>query len=247
MATLHEQLIHNLEYLKLSEMINHLGEELDLITSNNKTFTEGLISLTNKEIEKREKSMMHAMVKVGGFPHNKSLDDFDFSYQSDLNEKEIREFLNHRFIHECSNIIFLGTSGVGKTHLATSIGISVAKNRMQTYYIKCHDLIQQLKKAKLENRLGDRLKHFTKYRLLIIDEMGYLPIDKEDSKLFFQLIDRRYEKKSTIITTNINFNRWDEVFQDATIANAIADRLLHHSSVVTITGNSYRLKNYLET
>lgn len=116
------------------------------------------------------------------------------------------DFMTHRFISEKENIVFLGNSGVGKTHLATSIGISVAKKRMSTYFIKCHDLIAQLKKAKLENRLETRLRYFTSYTMLIIDELGYLPIDKEDSKLFFQLIDKRYEKKSTIITTNINFS-----------------------------------------
>lgn len=101
------------------------------------------------------------------------------------------------------------------------------------------------KKAKLENRLDDRLKHFNKYKLLIIDELGYLPIDKEDSKLFFQLIDRRYEKKSTIITTNINFGEWDDIFGDPIIANAILDRILHHAKVISISGKSYRLKDHL--
>ena len=103
-----------------------------------------------------------------------------------------------------------------------------------------------MKKAKLENRLDARIKHFTKYKCLIIDELGYLPIEPEDSKLFFQLIDKRYEKRSTIITTNINFSSWDKVFRDPTIANAILDRILHHSHVVNITGKSYRLKNYYE-
>ncbi len=102
----------------------------------NKTFTEGLISLTNKEIEKREKSMINSKIRTGGFPHTETIDDFDFAFQPDLNVSQIREFLNHKFIKDKSNIIFLGTSGVGKTHLVTSIVISVAKKRMQTYYIK---------------------------------------------------------------------------------------------------------------
>lgn len=107
--------------------------------------------------------------------------------------------------------------------------------------------MQQLKKAQSENRLNDRLKHFSKYRLLIIDELGYLPINKEDSNLFFQLIDMRYEKKSTILTTNINFNDWDSVFYDAIVANAILDRVLHHAHVITISGRSYRLKEHIKT
>ena len=113
--------------------------------------------------------------------------------------------------------------------------------------IKWHDLIQQLKKAKLENRLEARLRHFFKYKLLIIDELGYLPIEKNDAKLFFQLIDLRYEKRSTILTTNINFNSWDDVFYDPVIANAILDRILHHAHVVNITGKSYRLREYMTT
>ena len=158
---------------------------------------------------------------------------------------EIIYFISLRFIEAKENIVFLGSSGVGKTHLATSIGIAAAKQRYSTYFIKCNDLLQQLKRAKLENRLDARLKHFNKYKLLIIDELGYLPIDAEDSKLFFQLIDMRYENKSTILTTNINFNSWDDIFYDPIIANAILDRILHHAHVVSISGNSYRLKDHL--
>ena len=120
-------------------------------------------------------------------------------------------------------------------------------SRYSCTFIKCNDLLQQLKKAKSENRLNDRLKHFCKYRLLIIDELGYLPINKEDSNLFFQLIDMRYEKKSTILTTNINFSDWDSVFYDAVVANAILDRVLHHAHVITISGRSYRLKDHIKT
>lgn len=244
--TTHEQLVSNLEYLKMKEMNLHLDETINFINSNNLSFTDGLIRLTNYEIDYREASMLKAMVKVGAFPHLKELDDFDFSFQESINEQQIRDFESHRFITQCENIVFLGSSGVGKTHLATAIGISAAKRRISTYFIKCNDLIMQLKKAKMENRLEDRLRHFTKYKLLIIDEIGYLPIDSEDSKLFFQLIDRRYEKRSTIFTTNINFSSWDKIFKDPVIANAILDRVLHHSHVVNITGKSYRLKDFYQ-
>lgn len=116
-----------------------------------------------------------------------------------------------------------------------------SKETYQSYFIKCHDLIQNLKRARLETRL----KHYSKYRLLIIDEIGYLPIDQEDAKLFFQLIDRRYEKRSTILTTNVNFKAWDEVFLEPKLANAILDRILHHATVVPMIGDSYRLKDHL--
>lgn len=225
----------------------HLNEVVDFITTNNLSFIEGLIKLTNHEIDFKEKNMIRSMLKVGAFPHYKELKDFDFNYQPSINQDIMKDFETLRFLESQENIVFLGPSGVGKTHLAVSIGIAAAKKRYSTYFIKCHDLLQQLKKAKIENRLSDRLKHFGKYRVLIIDELGYLPIDKEDSKLFFQLTDLRYEKKSTLLTTNINFNSWDDIFYDAIIANAILDRILHHAHVVSITGKSYRLKNHIKS
>lgn len=245
MSSSYTQLINNLEYLKMKQMINHLDEVIDFSTKNNLSFVDTLIKLTSHEIDFKEANMIKSMVKVGAFPHTKEIKDFDFDFQPSINKDQILDFTSLRFLEAKENIVFLGSSGVGKTHLATSIGIAAAKRRYSTYFIKCHDLLQQLKRAKLENRLDSRLKHFTKYKLLIIDELGYLPIDKDDSKLFFQLIDMRYENKSTILTTNINFNSWDDIFYDPVIANAILDRILHHAHVVSINGNSYRLKDHL--
>ncbi|WP_409070081.1 IS21-like element helper ATPase IstB [Clostridium sp. FAM 1755] len=246
MNSSYNQLIKNLEYLKMKQMINHLDEVIDFSTKNNLSFVDTLIKLTTYEIDFKEANMIKSMVKVGAFPHKKEIKDFDFDFQPGINKDQILDFLTLRFLESQENIVFLGPSGVGKTHLATSIGIAAAKRRYSTYFIKCHDLIQQLKRANLENRLDARLKHFTKYRLLIIDELGYLPIDKEDSKLFFQLIDMRYEKKSTILTTNINFNAWDDIFYDPVIASAILDRVLHHAHVISISGKSYRLKDHFK-
>ncbi|MCT4543639.1 MAG: IS21-like element helper ATPase IstB [Vallitalea sp.] len=244
MTSSYTQLIKNLEYLKLNQMITHLDDVIDFINANSLSFVEGLIKLTTHEIDFKEANMIRSMVKVGVFPHTKGIEGFDFGFQPNINRQQILDFTTLRFLETQENIVFLGPSGVGKTHLATSIGICAAKKRYSTYFIKCHELLQQLKRAKLENRLDVRLKHFTKYKLLIINELGYLPIDKEDSKLFFQLIDMRYEKKSTILTTNINFNNWDEVFYDAVIANAILDRILHHAHIISISGKSYRLKDH---
>lgn len=227
-------------------MITHLDDTIDFINTNNLSFVEGLTKLTTHEIDFKEANMIRSMVKVGAFPHTKEIKDFDFEFQPNINQQQILDFTTLRFLESQENIVFLGSSGVGKTHLATSIGIAAAKKRYSTYFIKCHNLLQQLKKARLENRLDARLKHFTKYKVLIIDELGYLPINKDDSKLFFQLIDMRDEKKSTILTTNINFNNWDEIFYDAVIANAILDRVLHHTHVVSISGKSYRLKDHIK-
>jgi len=246
MNSTYEQLCRNLENLKLTQMQLHLDEVADFVTANRLSFSEGLLKLTSYEADFKAASAARSMIKAGAFPHHKELKDFDFTFQSCINQQQIAEFGTLRFLEQNENIVFLGTSGVGKTHLATAIGIEAAKKRISTYFIKCNDLLQQLKKAKAENRLQDRLKHFCHYRLLIIDELGYLPIDKEDSNLFFQLIDMRYEKKSTILTTNINFSEWDSVFFDAVVANAILDRVLHHANVVSISGKSYRLKDHMK-
>jgi DNA replication protein DnaC len=153
-------------------METHLDEVLDFITKNNLSFSEGLIKLTAYEIDFKEANMIRSMVKVGAFPHQKGLNEFDFAFQPSINEQQMKDFESLRFIETMENIVFLGSSGVGKTHLAISIGVAAAKKRYSTYFIKCHDLIQQLKKAKLENRLEARLKHFCKYKLLIIDEVN---------------------------------------------------------------------------
>ena len=245
MISTYQRLKDNLEYLKLKKASESLDEVIDFITANELSFTEGLLRLTDIEMDHRKTNLIKAMVKVGAFPFIKEVKDFDFDFQPSVNKAQILEFESLGFIDKKENIVFLGPSGVGKTHLATAIGIASAKKRNTTYCIKCHDLIMQLKNAKLENRLEERWKRFNKYKLLIVDELGYLPIDKEDSKLFFQLIDRRYENKSTIITTNINFGEWDDIFGDPVIANAIVDRILHHAKVISISGKSYRLKDHL--
>ena len=191
----YNQLTANLDLLKLTQMKLHLDEIRDFVTNNGLSFKEGLLRLSNYEVDFKEQSASRSMVKAAAFPFVKEIKDFDF--QPSVNELEIHELTNLGFLEKNENIVFLGPSGVGKTHLATAIGIVAAKKRVSTYFIKCNDLLQQLKRAQLENRLDARLKHFSKYRLLIIDEIGYLPINKEDSNLFFQLTDMRYEKKST--------------------------------------------------
>lgn len=144
MNSSYQQLVKNLEYLKLKQMILHLNETIDLSMKNEWSFVETLVQLTNEEIHVREKNMIHSMVKVAAFPHFKKLKDFDFDFQPSVN-KQMYDFATLRFIEEKENIVFLGPSGVGKTHLATAIGIAAAKKRTSTYFIKCHDLILQVK------------------------------------------------------------------------------------------------------
>lgn len=247
MSSTYQQLNLNLEKLKLFQMKEHLDEVSDFVTNNKLSFSDGLLKLCNYEIDYKADVASRSMIKAAAFPFVKTVEDFDFDFQPCVNKQEIMELTSLRFMDNSENIVFLGSSGVGKTHLATAIGVVAAKKRYSTYFIKCHDLLQQLKRAKMENRLEYKLKYINRYKLLIIDELGYLPIDKEDSNLFFQLIDMRYEKKSTILTTNINFSDWDSVFYDAVVANAILDRVLHHSHVITINGHSYRVKDYLKS
>ncbi len=226
MSSAYLSLVNNLEELKLFQFKEHLDTYIDLINSGKKSIVEALKELTEYEIKLKEARAMNSCVKVANFPFLKTIEDFDFSFQPGINKGKVLDLLTLRFLEHQENILFLGNSGTGKTHLSVAIGIAAAQKRISTYFINCHELLQNLKKAHLENRLETRLKHYAKYKLLIIDEICYLPINTEEGNIFFQLINKRYEKSSTIITTNKDFSKWHEIFGDVTIANAILDRLL---------------------
>lgn len=243
----YNKLINNLETLKLFKFKDKLDDYIDLINNKQKTIIDAIYELTELEIDSLKEKMIAHSIQFAEFPFYKTLDEFDFSFQPSINKELILDFNNLRFIERKENILFVGSPGVGKTHLATSIGIENARNNHSTYFINCNDLIQALKKAYLQNRLDDKLKTLSKYKLLIIDEVGYLPIDIESANMLFQLINKRYEKNSTIITTNKPFSKWGELFGDNMIANAILDRLLHHSHVINITGKSYRTKDIISS
>lgn len=242
----YNKLLNNLEVLKLEKFRSFLPNYIEEITKKEIPFVQALLELTEKELEFRTERASKIQISVSAFPFEKTLKEFDFDFQPSVNKSQLQDFESLRFLENKENILFFGTSGVGKTHLAVAIGIAAAKKRNLTYFISCHDLIMQLNKAHSENRLETKLKHFAKYKLLIIDEIGYLPIDKQGANLLFQLINKRYEKNSTIITTNQMFSKWGEVFSDVTLANAILDRLIHHSSIIKITGPSYRLKGKMD-
>ena len=243
---MYAKLVNNLEILKLDKMSTYIKEYLDVVAKEEIGFLEALIHLTDIEIEHKTAIASKTQITVANFPYVKRLSDYDFSFQPAVSKTQLQDLATLRFLENKENILFYGTPGVGKTHLATALGIEAASKRQLTYFISCHDLIQNLKKAHEENRLEARLKHYNKYRVLIIDEIGYLPVDKLGANLFFQLITKRYEHTSTIITTNQPFSKWGEVFSDVVLANAILDRLLHHSHVVKIIGPSYRTKNIKE-
>lgn len=237
--------INVLNELELNGIKERLSSELDEISKNKITFLEGLNKLLKHEIKYREISKANNNIKVAHFPYIKTINEFDFDYQPSINKEQIKDLSTLRFLEENKNILFLGSPGVGKTHLATSIGIEAAKKRNSVYFISCHDLINNLSTAYKENRLESKIKFYSRYKLLIIDEIGYLPINKNEANMFFQLIAKRYETKSTIITTNQAFSKWGEVFGDSTIASAIIDRLVHHSYIINIKGKSYRIKDLI--
>ncbi len=242
----YNKLLNNLEILKLEKMLNYLPNYLDSIKGQDISIVDVLYNLTEQEIQYRDERASRIQVTVAGFPFEKEVKDFDFTYQPGINKQQILELESLRFIENNENIIFCGTPGVGKTHLAVAIGTLAAIQRYSVYFIPFHELISQLRKAKYENRLETRIKWFCRYKLLIVDEVGYEKMDNDTANLFFNLISKRYEKSSTVITTNLVFSKWPDVFGDPVLTNALLDRLLHHCSVLNINGPSYRLKDQLQ-
>ena len=238
-----QKLLNGLTDLGMEKMQEYLDHYSELVNKGEISFSAALEELV--DIEKKSKQVRRDAINlhIANYPFIKTLDDFDFGFQPNLNKKELLELNKLGFVESKENVVFIGSSGVGKTHLATALGITCTKARYQTYFIPFESLIMQLKKAHQENRLETRLKFFAKYKVLIIDEIGYMPIDSDTANIFFQLIARRYEKNSTIITTNMPFSKWGEYFGSSMLANAVLDRLLHHSTVVSIKGPSYRTKD----
>lgn len=241
-----EEINKSLDTLELEKIKEILPDYIHKTAKEQPPLTESLNYLLSEEIKFKDDRAALGIIKAANFPFRKTLEDYDFSFQPSVSENQIKEICNLSFIERKENIIFIGNSGVGKTHLAVSIGIEAAKHRNSVYFITCHNLMQKLNKAQKENRLDKQLQHLAQYKVLIIDEIGYLPVDHQGSNLFFQLIARRYMNKSTIVTTNMPFSRWGEVFSDNTLASAVLDRLLHYSHIIRITGNSYRIKDKIQ-
>ena len=236
------QVLNNLDTLELSKIKEEVEFSWEKLNSNEISFIEKLNNLLEAEINFRDERAKKINITVSHFPFNKTINDFDFSYQPSINKNQILNLTSLNFIETKTNIIFMGSPGTGKTHLATALGIEAASQRIATYFVNFSDLMAKFKIASIENRVEKVVKHYLKYTLLIIDEIGYLPVDKDASSGFFQLIAARYEKRPTILTTNQPFSKRADVFGDPVIANAIIDRLVHHCEIIKINGLSYRIR-----
>ncbi len=240
------EVLDQLTYLKLKSAYTYL-KDLHINDGITSSELKGLYKVLNKEVEAKEENNKLYNVKVAGFPFLRTVEEYDFSFQPSVKKEKIEAIVNSQFYDEGTNIVFVGNPGTGKTHLAISIAYTVAIRRNSVYFIKFNKLINQLKNAYNEGTFDRKVKQFYKYKLLIIDEVGFNEITPLESKLFFQLIDLRYTKRSTIFTSNITFDKWPQILgNDEMITKAILDRILHYSYLFNITGPSYRIKDKLK-
>jgi DNA replication protein DnaC len=206
--------------------------------------SEAIESLLGAQITLRNNRRLQAAMRSSRLPAVKTLADFDFTFQPSIKREQIESLHELGFVERKENVILLGPPGVGKTHLAVSLAIAAAQHGRRVYYSSLADLITSLEEAQIGGRLTHRLKTLTYPALLVVDEIGYLPITRTGAMLFFQLMSRRYERASTILTSNKSFEEWGEVFGDDVMATALIDRLVHHCHIVNIRGNSYRLRHH---
>jgi DNA replication protein DnaC len=232
--------------LSLPEVALSYEKESENAAKAKLSYQEYLYKVLQNQVLVRIDNSINAKIKKAKFPFIKSIEEFDFSFQPQLEERLIRELCNLNFLSEAKNIIFIGPPGVGKTHLSVSIGLKAAQARKRVLFFTAEDLINELISAEMSKRLQEYIESLSRIDLLIIDELGYLEIGKEASSMFFKLISKRYERTSTIVTSNRPFEEWGEIFGDEVVATAILDRLLHHSYPFLIQGKSYRVRGLFE-
>jgi len=228
--------------LKLTAIRDQLDTLLDQAARADMTLREALSMLCAAEVARKDERRIQMGMSIAKFPCVRTLEGFEFEAQPSIDPKLVRELATSRWVANGDTVLLLGPPGVGKTHLAVALGREAILRGYSTLFASATSIVTQLVRAHAEGRLEEKLTHLAKPKLLVIDELGYLPFEANAAHLFFQLVSRRYERGATLLTSNRSVAEWGGVFGDAVVATAILDRLLHHSHVVTIRGDSYRLK-----
>lgn len=235
------------EELKLSIVLDKYHELSSVASKENWTYAQFLNEVLQQEVNNRLENSKKTLTKFASFPAIKTLEEFDYKFTVGVNSKQIDELASLQFIKRCENIILLGQSGVGKTHLAIALAYKAVQNRFKVKFTTTQELLTNAVAAKRDKKYDAFLKSVLNPSILVIDEIGYFNMSKEESNHFFQIISKRYERGSTILTSNLVFSKWKQVFGgDKIVTTAILDRVLHHSHIINIQGDSYRLKEKKE-